>query len=106
MARTPSSQPIRLRLSRGKGFNLQKMSRAANGLPTVVVSRPSVWGNPFRAATPAERKQAVARFRAYAAKQPALRERARTELNGKNLACWCSLDGPCHADVWLEIANK
>lgn len=26
------------------------------------------------------------------------------ELRGKNLACWCALDKPCHADVLLEIA--
>lgn len=28
------------------------------------------------------------------------------ELRGKNLACWCALDKPCHADVLLELANK
>lgn len=28
-----------------------------------------------------------------------------SELRGKNLACWCRLDQPCHADVLLEIAN-
>jgi hypothetical protein len=27
-------------------------------------------------------------------------------LRGKNLACWCELDQPCHADVLLEIANR
>ena len=27
------------------------------------------------------------------------------ELRGKNLACWCPLDQPCHADVLLELAN-
>lgn len=26
-------------------------------------------------------------------------------LRGRDLACWCSLDQPCHADVLLEIAN-
>lgn len=26
-------------------------------------------------------------------------------LRGKNLACWCPLDAPCHADVLLELAN-
>lgn len=25
---------------------------------------------------------------------------------GKNLACWCKLDSPCHADVLLKLANK
>lgn len=28
-----------------------------------------------------------------------------SELRGKDLACWCPLDQPCHADVLLEIAN-
>lgn len=27
-------------------------------------------------------------------------------LRGKDLACWCPLDQPCHADVLLEIANR
>lgn len=30
----------------------------------------------------------------------------RRELRGKNLACWCPLDAPCHADVLLELANQ
>jgi hypothetical protein len=28
------------------------------------------------------------------------------ELRGKNLACWCPLNQPCHADVLLELANR
>jgi hypothetical protein len=30
----------------------------------------------------------------------------RAELRGKNLACFCALDQPCHADVLLELANE
>jgi hypothetical protein len=30
---------------------------------------------------------------------------AKQTLKGKDLACWCRLDQPCHADVLLEIAN-
>jgi hypothetical protein len=30
----------------------------------------------------------------------------REALRGKNLACFCRLDQPCHADVLLEIANS
>jgi hypothetical protein len=26
-------------------------------------------------------------------------------LKGKNLACWCALDAPCHADILLRLAN-
>lgn len=29
----------------------------------------------------------------------------RRELGGRDLACWCPLDGACHADVLLELAN-
>lgn len=29
----------------------------------------------------------------------------KAELAGRDLACWCALDQPCHADVLLEIAN-
>lgn len=32
-------------------------------------------------------------------------EVAAKYLRGKDLACWCPLDQPCHADVLLEIAN-
>lgn len=32
-------------------------------------------------------------------------EYARHALRGRDLACWCPLDQPCHADVLLELAN-
>lgn len=37
--------PVRLRLSRAKGFNLQAHSRAVNGLGAVKVDRSTPWGN-------------------------------------------------------------
>lgn len=40
-------QPVRLQLSRQKGFDLQALSRATNGLPAVKVTRPGLWGNPY-----------------------------------------------------------
>lgn len=33
------------------------------------------------------------------------REQKVQDLRGKNLACWCPPDQPCHADVLLEVAN-
>lgn len=27
-------------------------------------------------------------------------------LRGKNVACWCGLDAPCHGDVWLREVGK
>lgn len=29
----------------------------------------------------------------------------KKSLKGKDLACWCPLDKPCHADILLKIAN-
>ena len=29
----------------------------------------------------------------------------RRALAGRDLACWCPLDEPCHADVLLRVAN-
>lgn len=33
-------------------------------------------------------------------------KRRLPELRGKNLACWCPVGSPCHADVLLELANR
>lgn len=41
------AEPVRLRLSRERGFNLQALSLSVNGLPAVNVARPGPWGNPF-----------------------------------------------------------
>ncbi|UAJ81399.1 DUF4326 domain-containing protein [Leifsonia sp. ZF2019] len=78
---------------------------------TVVVARPSKWGNPFPLSEYG-RDHAIAAFRAML-EDPSTRaaleypepEEIREELAGKNLACWCPLDQPCHADVLLEAAN-
>lgn len=45
---------------------------------------------------------AVALFRVYSF---GIEDEIRHDLAGKNLACWCPPDQPCHADVLLQIAN-
>lgn len=70
----------------------------------VYVGRPSVWGNPFRMPSEAQRAETVARYRDWILTQPHLIERAKQELRGKRLACWCAPKA-CHADVLAEIAN-
>ena len=38
---------------------------------------------------------------------PPTLDEIREHLAGKNLACWCPLDGqPCHADILLELARS
>ena len=94
-------KPQRLQLSRKKGWRLP-----AN---TVVVARPTPWGNPYKVGDPGipTAAEAVIRFRqrCTAPDSSLMRVLIRNELRGKNLACWCPLDQPCHADVLLKIAN-
>lgn len=114
------TKPVRLQLSRAKGFNLQEHSRAVNGLKAVNVARPSKWGNPYKVGGPAYVSDKSGRTRLRRAPLTAneavdlYRKReckpmdsaAIAKLRGKNLACWCALDAPCHADVLLELANR
>ena len=96
--------PVRIQLSRKKGFRLQEVSRAINGLEAVKVDRTTRFGNPFALDDKAE---AVEMFKSALPELVFFQmgEGALSELRGKNLACWCK-DSPCHADVLLELANK
>lgn len=115
------STPLRLRLERRKGFDLQSMSHALNGLPAQTIARPGKWGNPFVIAdvaakygldADAAQVKAIALYQRWVDGEPGLTEQAPperdvivAELKGKNLACWCKPGTPCHADILIEIAN-
>lgn len=103
-----SVKPVRLQLSRRKGFNLQALSRATNGLDAVNVARPSGYGNPFPVKDCIDAADSVARFRSLVEgflEEPSVLRNVET-LRGKNLACWCKPGEPCPADVLIEIANS
>lgn len=114
------AKPVRVQLRRTKGWrmppNTVKVTRGKGAA--------GKWGNSFKfgesfdvvddeggpvvgryvCKTAAE---AVEHFRGYM-EQPNnwdLLADCRKELRGKNLACFCPLDAPCHADVLLELAN-
>lgn len=110
------AKPIRLQLSRCKGFRLQEHSRFVNGLECEVVTRPnSTFQNRWKIGTRsnhlgrnvATKAEAVECFRLLSgwATDAYMRGYVRERLAGKNLACWCNPGDPCHADVLLEIAN-
>ena len=101
---------------------IQRRRTAGWRLPegTVYVGRPTRFGNPFRVGEPRgdlpplTAAQAVTRYRRWLetrdSQPPSAVDRAVIlaslhELRGRNLACWCPLDAPCHADVLLEMAN-
>ena len=91
--------PKRIQRKRTKGW---KMPEGA-----VYVGRPSRFGNPYDAALFGGSREAVVSLFWKYLQHPngADMLNAIKALRGKDLACWCPLDQPCHADVLLELAN-
>lgn len=101
VSRVPSNDgPKRVQLRRTKGWRMPPN--------TVRVTRPGPWGNRYRIGVDGDAAECVAKFRADCDRVAKLQGRPfiPVGLAGKNLACWCSLDQPCHADVLLELANN
>lgn len=113
--------PIRIQRRRTKGWRMPEN--------TVYVGRPTVFGNPMPNDIGGH-AHAADWFRRWLADNMSMTVMAQSsradwgsysgvllvtvqqhllrrlpELRGKNLACWCALDQPCHADILLELAN-
>lgn len=104
---TDPPKPKRIQRKRTKGWRMPPNC--------VSCTRPGKFGNPYRVGSEYEdidgamcivqdAEHAVECFRHYAINVIGVK-RIQRELRGKDLACFCSLDKPCHADVLLEIAN-
>jgi hypothetical protein len=117
------TRPQRVQRRRVKGYRLPEGA--------VYVGRPTNWGNPYHVERKGSRwvtragdsiigsfedvrsarRWAAEAYRAWWGKRTVSVEEIRTELAGRDLACWCPLvdaNGtpvPCHADVLLSLAN-
>lgn len=106
-----TDHPTRVQLSRAKGWRMP--------FNTVKVDRTTRWGNPFTVGMRIQARpewpivvlfsaqdcvDCYATFLNHRIGQR-FRIDAMAQLRGKNLACWCPLGQPCHADLLLEIAN-
>lgn len=110
--------PRRIQRKRTSGW---KMPR-----DTVYVGRPGPLGNPFKAGVHYDHQHAVDLFQLCVRRFPVQgadinrwRDAGGSvaalvgiasgallkDLRGKNLACWCALDQPCHAEILLMMAN-
>jgi len=106
--------PERIQLSRKKGWRMP-----AN---TVKVDRSTPWGNPFVVGVHGDRTRCIELFRALCGgnlcisvdpdcviKQQTFMRRFELygvkHLRGKNLACWCHVGSPCHADILIQLLN-
>lgn len=63
------------------------------------------WGNPIKMDKESDRERVCRAFALWATDQPDYVERARTQLRGKVLACWCA-PKMCHCDILVQIANS
>lgn len=116
------TKPQRIQRRRTRGWRMPEGA--------VAVTRGTPWGNPYRItrakpsddkalalpwwvesddriwmfATEIEARDASIRLFRETMREP-MRDKVRVGLRGKDLACFCSLDQPCHADVLLELAN-
>ena len=72
----------------------------------IYVGRPTRWGNPYKLDDGYSRSEAVDLYSIYMQDKISSGALDITELLGKNLACYCPLDQPCHADVLLALANE
>lgn len=111
-------KPVRIQRKRIKGWRMPEN--------TVSVTRPGKYGNPF-----AVNKKVPTRYiidlssddyfhfikyecgyvdntenAIYLFKKYVLPTLNLESLRGKNLACFCNLNSPCHADILLQEANK
>ena len=114
----PDLGPNRVQLSRAKGWRMPPN--------TVKVDRTTRWGNPCIVGTHGTREECVHWFTlalsgfvvcghrvnadgTWLANQltaySKMARRDRRFLAGKNLACWCPLEKPCHADALLLLVN-
>jgi|SRR5665647_3059053 len=116
--RAPVTTPKRVQMSRQHPWRAEHPD-------AVIVDRRTKWGNPYRLdnvrdSTPAK---VVAMYLDFIERcsqstiEPIfehdglgvwdrdIKANIRRGLAGRDLACWCPLDQPCHADVLLEIAN-
>lgn len=64
----------------------------------------SPFANPFPIGTGLSREQSIHLFTGWLYARPDLMRRARLELAGKRLACWCHPQ-PCHGDVLAAIVD-
>ena len=103
---TSGNMPSRIQLKRTRGWRKPKEA--------VVVSRPSKFGNPWHVGPDTSRKTAVDQYRKWLRGDMGghLSEQRRAvieslpELRGRDLACWCPIEEPCHADVLIEMARE
>ena len=125
---------VRLRTMKPKRIQRRRVKGWRMPPNTISCTRPGQYGNPFRVGgyfkigdgvnigfkylqcldkryltrdyeLVRDNAHAKEMYRTYLSRYP-LSQKDKDLLRGKDLACFCALDQPCHVDVLLEAANS
>ncbi|TLX17296.1 DUF4326 domain-containing protein [Rhizobium sp. MHM7A] len=69
---------------------------------SVLIGRPSKWGNPFVIGADGTRDEVIEKYRQWLLKSTLMDD--LHELRGRDLICWCA-PLRCHGDILLDLAN-
>ncbi|MGI0092073.1 MAG: DUF4326 domain-containing protein [Nitrososphaerales archaeon] len=72
----------------------------------IYVGRPSKWGNPYPIDANTTRAQSLKLYLNYVIAKRKEDSHWLDELRGKDLACWCPLNKPCHADILIACLDS
>jgi hypothetical protein len=120
--RTLMIHPVRFKIVRRRGSNLQTVSQSINGLKAVAIAPPSRWRNIFRAnwygptqwpptsepdhlLTLEDSIRLYQEWWVWNLEVDDTCGQKLAQLRDKNLACYCEAGAPCHGDVLLVLAN-
>ena len=103
-------KPKRIQRKRIKGWKMPSNA--------VYVGRPTKWGNPYRVGDKFrvlsngeycygefDLDTIISLYEDWIKDKIRFKKLNIKELKGKDLACWCPLDKPCHADILIKLAN-
>jgi len=88
----------RIQRKRAKGWRMPQNA--------IYVGRPTIWGNPFRVGVDGIREEVLRKYEEWLRGELVNHPKMLEPLRGKDLACWCPLDQPCHADILLKILQE
>lgn len=68
---------------------------------TVYVGRPTKWGNPWKVGVDGDLHEVLQMYKNWLGARLSFDPHFLDPLIGKDLACFCPLSQPCHADIIL-----
>jgi hypothetical protein len=94
---TFQAKPVKIAIPRVLNKKRDKITEGS-----VLVGRPTKWGNPFVLGVDGSRDEVIEKYRLWLLKSTLMDD--LHELQGRDLICWCA-PLRCHGDILLDLAN-